>query len=545
MRPRSGVAGVALTAALLAASVPSGHAASAQRPAAPTRTGDVSTLVIASDFSDAKSLDPGRSYEYGGSPPLGAAYDSLVYHQGTDTAHLRGRLATSWEVSGGGATFTFHLHHGVTFANGDPLTAADVVFSYQRLYNLKDNPEGLIDNLKSVSALDPYTVRMVTKTPDVSLLAAITGPNFGILDSKAARAEGATAAANAATADHATAYLNGHSLGSGPYILTTWTPNQQMVLVRNSHYWGPRPAFAKIIFRETKDPATQKLLVQSGDADVALQLGFDQTRGLQGSPGVVVDRSGTLDYLYAAMTTNPSVSKPLSNPKVQQAVRAAIDYDGLIKGLLDGAAIRPATVIPINLIGSDPATNAANRAAYNPARARQLLAQAGYPNGFAVTLTYGAGFVFDGANFDLVAQVVQHDLASVGIRATLNPEPFALALKDFRAQKTQFGLWPWSADYPDPQDNMAYFGPNGRVARRVFYNGQPQLAALIARADQVGDATTRAALYRRIIAQMAGTSPYVVLAQPQKEIAHRANLHGFIYSPDILYDLRGANKTAS
>jgi len=514
----------------------------AQRVPSASAAADARTLVIASDISDARSFDPGRSYELSGSAPLGATYDSLVYHQGTDTAHLRGRLATSWDVSKDGATFTFHLRKDVTFWNGDPLTAADVVFSYQRLFNLKDNPQGLIAGLKSISAVDPYTVKLVSATPDVSLLAAITGPNFGIIDSKAARAQGATDAADAAKADKATTYLNNHSLGSGPFILSEWTPNQQIVLTRNVHYWGPKPSFDKVIFKMTKEAATQKLLVQKGDADVALQLGFDQIRSLRGSSGVTIDKSSTLDYVYLPMTTNPAVSKPLSNPMVRQALRYAIDYDGLIAGVLDGAAIRPATIIPLNLIGSDEASNAPVRPTLNVAKAKSLLASAGYPNGFSVKLTYSAGYVFDGANFDLIAQVVQHDLANVGVKVTLNPEPPALALKDYRAQKTEMGVWYWGADYPDPQDNMVYFGPGGPVAKRVFYLSQPALTALIKQANQTGDARARGALYNRIIREMATNSPYIVVAQPQKELAHRSILKNFYYSPDIGVDFRTATK---
>lgn len=501
------------------------------------------TLVVATDISDAKSLDPGRSYEFTGAIVLGGTYDTLVYYKGTDAAHLIGDLASSWSVSSGGAVFTFHLKHGVKFWNGDPLTAADVVFSYNRLDNLKDNPQGLIAGMKSITALDPYMVQITLVAPDVSFLSAITGPNFGIIDSKVAMAQGAVSDVSAVTKDKATTYLNNHSLGSGPYILTSWDPNRQIVMTRNPNYWGTKPAFDKVILQEVKDPATQRLLIASGGADAALGLGFDQINGLQGTPGVGILKASTFDYVYLAMTENAAVSKPMSLLAVQRAVKYAIDYDGMIQGILSGAAVRPATIVPMNYLGSSAAFNTAVRYNTNIKAAKALLSQAGYPNGFTVPFTYPTGFVFDGVNFDLVALKLKSDLSKVGINLTLKPEPISVALADYRAKKTSFGLWPWGADYPDAYDNTSYFGPGGGVGKRIFYNGFAALAKLIATTDAEGDATKRGAMYQQIISDMTKNSPFVVLAQPEKEIAYRTNLHGLLYSPSFGIDFRFSSKS--
>ncbi len=139
---------VAVLGALLVAPLAGFHAAT------PRQNAKVSSLIIDRDISDIKTLDPDRVYEISGLLGVHAAYEPLVTYYGADVAHLRPDLATSWKVTGGGTTFTFTLRQGVKFSSGNPLTSADVVFSYERLHNLGDNPSGLIAGLKSITAPD-------------------------------------------------------------------------------------------------------------------------------------------------------------------------------------------------------------------------------------------------------------------------------------------------------------------------------------------------------------------------------------------------------
>src|SRR5208283_879840 len=130
--------------------------------------------------------------------------------------------------------------------------------------NLNDNPAPLIAGMKSIKALDPSTVQITLSAPDVSFLAAMTSPNFGILDSKTVIAQGGSDAADAAKVDTATTYLNANSAGTGPYILKSWTPDTSIVFTRNPNYWGPAPYFQQVILDGVKDGQTQALQLQKG-----------------------------------------------------------------------------------------------------------------------------------------------------------------------------------------------------------------------------------------------------------------------------------------
>jgi peptide/nickel transport system substrate-binding protein len=501
----------------------------------------IATLVVGWDVSDAKSIDPGRVYEFSGVIAAHSIYESLITYKGTSYTPVPD-LAKSWTVTGGGSVFTFKLRQGVKFASGNPVTAQDVLFSYNRAINLKDNPAPLFGSIKSVTAPDASTVRITLKAPDVSFLAVMVGPNFGVVDSKTVIAQGGTDAANASTADKATTYLNSNSAGSGPYVLKEWTRNTRIVLERNPNYWGPAPYFQEVILNGVKDAQTQALQLKKGDADIAFSLTSDQLASLKSDSNVKVNYGPTPDYVYMAMNISPALSKPLSSPLVRQAIRYAIDYNGIINKLLNGAGTQIASVIPLGYIGNSPAQNAAARIITNVTKAKALLAQAGYPNGFTVQMTYLNGYVFDGIDPNSLAAKIINDLKAVGITVTPDPEQTSVGLAKYRARKAQIALMPWGADYLDAYDNLSYFGPGGNVGLRVNYKSDGNLAAMIAKADTIADPATRGAMYNQVQTQMLKTGPYVVVVEPSYPVGVRANIKGYAYAPIWKMDFASLSK---
>src|SRR5579871_2298555 len=232
----------------------------------------IKTLIVGWDVSEADFLDPGLGYTITGGTVNAQTFDTLVTTHGSDVGHIVPDLATSWKVSGGGSVFTFKLRQGVKFVSGNPLTADDVVFSYKRFKNLGGNPSGLIAGMKDITAVDPSTVQITLSAPDVSFLAAMTGSNFSVLDSKTVIANGGTDDANAAKTDKAKNYLNANSPGTGPYILKEWTRDTRIVLDANPNYWGPAPYFKEVILNGVKNGETQKLQLQKGDAQMAFNM---------------------------------------------------------------------------------------------------------------------------------------------------------------------------------------------------------------------------------------------------------------------------------
>ena len=500
-------------------------------------------LYVARDITDAKSLDPGHFYEYTSEAVAPNFYDTLVTFRGNDAQHAVPDLADLPTISGGGKVYTFKLHRGVRFASGNSMTAADVVFSYRRFLYLHDNPSFLIAGATDIRALDPYTVRITLAAPDASFLAALADPNFGVLDSKLVIAHGGDDSPNAAKKDRAQSFLDAHSAGTAPFQLASWTRGVSIVLTRNPNYGGPKPSLSQIVFTQVAQSSNQSLQVQKGTVDVALNINIQQAQALAHNPSVQVVKGNTLDLGYIGMTLNPAISRPLSDKRVRQAVRYAIDYNGILKGLLKGVGTQPNSMIPVGMLGNEPSFNHSLLIARNLQKARALLKAAGYPNGFSVNLNYVSNDTFDGISYDPLAATLQNDLKQVGIKVTLVPQQGAVALAALSAKKDAMILYKWTVDYPDPNDYAGPFSPGGGVASRFYYTGDTKLAAIVKQADATQDPAKRAALYYTVQRTWLDESPWVGLVQPQNIVVLGSNIKGYVYSPVLPYRFTTVSKT--
>ena len=156
-----------------------------------------------------------------------------------------------------------------------------MVFSFNRLKNLAGNPSFLAETIASVEAPDDKTVVLTLTQPDPSILAKLVFDAFSVVNQSEVEAQGGTAGEDAATADTAEEWLNSNSAGSGPYVLESWEPTVETVLVRNENYWGEAPAIDRVIFRNVAEAATQKIQLEAGDIDIAMDLTADQLPSLR------------------------------------------------------------------------------------------------------------------------------------------------------------------------------------------------------------------------------------------------------------------------
>jgi len=499
------------------------------------------TLVAGFSF-DIKTLDPGRQLENGTNNVGHAAYDSLVTFDGEDLTTPLPSLATSWKVSSDGKTYVFALRRNVRFASDNPLTSEDIKWSFDRVRYIKGNAAFLLDGVQVVAAPDPYTVIIQLDAPRPSLLPILSSPVLGAVDSKLVMQNGGDASPDAKEKDKAEAYLNAHSAGSGPYVLESYSPNQEVVLVKNPTHWRGAPPISRIVIRNIQEPATEELMLKKGDLDVAWGIGPDEARSLRNAPGVTVKTSPALNLLYIIMNNNPQVGGPFSNPKVQQAVRYAVDYNGIL-ALAGPGSVRLTGVIPTNLPGALPSGDAVKT---DLERARQLLKESnvGEVKG---QLSFSTGRIFYGVNFGIVAEKVQADLAKVGIRIELDGLPSSVALQKYRDAKNQLGIWAWAADYPDVSDYLV-FVPGRTVARRAGWpaDASPQaqeLSLLAAKAETEVDNAKRIALYQQVNRKIADSGPYVPLFQPVAPYAFRSNLRGVTLAPTWFVDYMAVRKT--
>lgn len=487
------------------------------------------TLIVALDQSDVKTLDPGRQFEFASSFIDLNCYDTLIAAKsGTDLNTIVPVLATEWSISKDSKEYTFKLRRDVKFASGNPFTAEDVRFTLVRLKNVKGNPSWMMDPLKEVQVVDPYTVKTILNEPFGDWLVVLAGPNSGIVDSKLAKEHGASDSPTADKDDKAEEWLNQNSAGSGPFVLKGWLRSTAITMERNPNYWGEAPKVAKVEVRDIPSPATQKLQVENGDVDIALNITPDLVATMRGNKNVKIITGQSLDNMYLGMTTNPQIHPELAKKEVRQAIRHAIDYDGII-ALTNKQAIRGPVVYSIGILGLTQADADRLNPKLDLKKAKELLAKAGVPNGFKFQLRYGTGPCPVGITYDSVAQKVQADLKKVGIEVQLMPDEFGVMMTKYRAKQEQAVI---SYNTPD------YFGPSTWVGQSVLHTWAPRLhydsakaKDLANRANSETDPKKRIALYQDLIKLLLDEGPYAMLVQGKVQVVTRANIHGYHYFP--------------
>ena len=484
------------------------------------------TLIVARNIDDYVTNDVSRQYEYTSQMIDESAYDTLVTVDAPDFTKIQPKLAETWEISKDGLTYTFHLRKGVKFSSGNPLTAKDVRFSFRRLSHLKDNPSFFMDSVKDVEAVNDTTVKIILSAPDASFMAALAAVPCGVVDSKTVIAQGGTDADDAKDKDKATAWLNEHSAGSGPYILTSFKKNEEAVLERNPNSWAPKPYFARIVFRHVKDGTTQREMVERGDADVAHDFDPDIVAKIAPGAKIKVLEGLSMNQVYMALNNNPQVSKEIADKRVRQAISYAIDYDGIIKGLVRGAAVRTPGMIPLGLLGVD----AGMARKQDAAKAKQLLAEAGYANGFPVKLSYWTAPLL-GVPAEPLAAKLQADLTAVGIAVTLDPKERSVGIADYRAGKPALMLATWSPDYLDPHPYAdAFYKKGGAAAHRVAYDDS-KVTDLVGAGDRELDPKKRAEIYKDLTKTVLDDVPFILLIQPKAYVGLNPAIKGYAYHP--------------
>ncbi len=492
------------------------------------------TVLVVGLSEDYNSLDPGRAYEPGGAVIYHAVYDTLVTFPPDSVSEILPSLASDWSISDDGLVYTFFLRDDVTFSNGDPLTAEDVVFSINRMKNLKDNPAFLADTIASVEASDDLTVVMTLTQPDPAILAKLIFDAFSIVNAAEVQANGGTAAADASEVDTAEEWFMSHSAGTGPYVVERYEPTVQTVLVRNPNYWGEPSYFDRIIIRNLPETSTQKLALEAGDIDLAMDVIADQLPAFESNPDITVFSTQSDTLIFLLCNEDETIGGPVSNRLVQRAIRYALNYDEL-KFLSGAGANNPAAMVPIGFAGAlDPSEGIHQ----DVEMAKSLLAEAGFADGFKIDLEY-PDFNYIGTEFGIVAQKVQADLAQVGITVSLVPQEFQVSLDAYRAGEQGFSLWLWNPDYQDTLDYVEFL-PAGVVGNRANWTDENADQEILDLRDAVKvetDATKRNEIFREIQLYEQQNGPFAPLFQPGVHFAYQSDLQGFNYNGQWRVDL--------
>ena len=494
------------------------------------------TLVIAKNIDDIITLDPAEAYELTGVEIVANIYDRIMRFEPEDINKLAPGVAESYSVSDDGKTLTFKIRKGLKFASGNPITAADAAFSLQRVVKLDKTPAFLITQLgwtkdnvdQLVKATDDQTLQ-VTITEDfspslvLSLMSSVVG---SVVDQK-------TVMTHDANGDLGNGWLKANSAGSGAYNLKVWKANETVTLEANSSYRGAAPAMKRVVVRHVPEPAAQRLLIEKGDADIARDLTGDQVAGLSGNKDVVISTipQATLHYVGLNLKT-----PAFQNVKVRQALHYLVDYDGMVNTFLKGSMKVHQSFWPSGFWASLEE----KQYTFDPAKAKSLLAEAGYPNGLEVTL--------DAANSapkSTIAQSIQASMAQGGVKVTIIPAEQKAVLTKYRARQHQMLLVSWGPDYMDPHTNADSFArnpdnsDNAKSKPLAWRNAWdiPEITKATDAAVRERDAAKREQMYKDLQKKVMDEGPFIIMFQETLQLATRAKVKNFVMGPsaDVVY----------
>jgi ABC-type transport system substrate-binding protein len=415
----------------------------------PTNGGD----IIVTYKDDIATLDPAVGYDWQNWSMINALFSRLVDYK-PGTTELGPALADSYDVSDDGKVYTFKLHPGVKFTNSREVTAADVKWSIERAVNPKTQgpgagffhsivgadkmTAGTADTLDGITAVDDHTVKFTLSQPDATFL-NVLALNFASVVPKEA--------VEAANGD-----FGKHPVGSGAFTLKEWTIGQRLVFQKNPDYFvKDRPHVDSFTVEVGQEPLVALLRLQKGEVDIAGD-GIPPAKYLEMKKsaefeGMIVDRQ-QLETSYVTLNTQV---KPFDNAKVRQAVNMAINKDRIVR-IINGRATPASQVLPPLMPGFDQNYKGY---AYDPEKAKALLAEAGLKDGFSTQI-----YTSNTDPQPRITQAIQQDLAAIGVKAEIkavaNPNVIAAGGTQGQAPMVWSGGLGWIADFPDPSD---FYGP--------------------------------------------------------------------------------------
>lgn len=471
MRRISILAATAAALALAACGGATGNTAKAS-------SGPTGTLTIATP-GDILTMDPAMHRSRDTENVIREVFNGLVNED--NSLQPVPELATAWH-STDPLTWVFDLRHGVQFSNGDPFTADDVKFTIDRILDpaQKSPRASLLPTVDNVTVQDQYTVAIHTKTPTANLLQLLAVQE--IVPKKYVQQVGDAAFAKS-------------PIGTGPFLFKSWTPNQQVVLTANPHYWAGAPKVATLIFRPIPEVATRVAALQSGEVQIAAQIPADIAKTLTGTTKVATD-PGTNVY-FLAMNVKTA---PFNSLQVRQGVNYAVDQAALVSGLYGGQAEALNQPMGKSMVGYVPSFAGYK---HDLDKAKSLLA--GVP---AVQL--------DARQQDLtLAQAVAGQLQAAGLKVSVNSMETAAMTSSINSGKSAFYLYSWGVSDGDADSLFSVQFATNRQNQVFTAYSDPQLDTLIQQGRSTLDKSVRNGYYAQATKIVTDAAVWAPLLIPQ------------------------------
>jgi len=504
------------------------------------------TLVFGSS-GDAVRLDPADVTDGESIQRVDNMFEGLVEFKSGST-EIQPCLATSWEMSEDGKEITFKLRRGVKFHDGTDLNADAVVFSFARQYDANHpyHEYGewgywgyMYSDIDKMVKIDDYTVKLVLKCINASIMTSLAMFTVNVVSPSNAEKWGEDAFKNPA--------------GTGPFKLVEWVKDDHITLEANDNYWRERPSLDRLIFKVIPDASARLMALEVGEVhgfEYPDPAHFDRIRANQDlklltEPGMNVGYMAmNTGYGYEDANGNgmrdsddpwvktPGYFEPLTKKEVRQAINYAIDKKAIVDDLYMGTAIMAKNGMPPFMLGYN---DDVEDYAYDPEKAKRLLTEAGYPDGFEVTLyvmPVSRPYMFDPPK---IGEAIQSYLAAVGITVNFYQVDWGTYLEETEAGNHQMCLLGWTGDNGDPDNFMnVLYGLNacsiGTAGNVGFYN-DVRAQCLLTQALQTYDVKKRTEYYRIVQQMLHEAAPFVYLAHSNQNVVFRKNVQGYVLHP--------------
>lgn len=505
------------------------------------------TLVFGSS-GDAVRLDPADVTDGESIQRMDNIFEGLVEYE-AGSVLIQPCLATSWEASADGTEIVFNLRKGVKFHDGTDFNADAVVFSFARQYDTNHpfHQYGqwaywgwMFGDVEKMEKIDDYTVKFVLKRPNAAIMTSLAMFTVCIVSPTNAEKYKEDAFKN--------------PCGTGPFKFVEWVKDDHITLEANENYWRERASLDKLIFKVIPDPSARLMNLETGEVQGIEHLNpadFDRIEAnkdlkLLAEPGMNIgymaintgygyidaNENGVHDIADEPLIKTPGYYEPLTKKKVRQAINMAIDKQSIVDNLYLGTAIKATNGMPPFMLGyNDEIVDYP----YDPEKAKTLLAEAGYPDGFEVTLyvmPVSRPYMFDPPK---IGEAIQSYLGAVGIKVNIYSVDWGTYLQETMDGNAQMCLLGWTGDNGDPDNFLnVLYGANacslGTAGNYGFYTSSTAQALLTA-ALQAYDIEKRATYYKKFQEMIHEDACYVYLAHSKQTLAFRTNVQGYVLHP--------------
>jgi ABC-type transport system substrate-binding protein len=462
---------------------------------------------------DPRSLDPALSTDVPTGEVVALIFDNLT--QFNVNGELEPGLATSWTPDSTGRVYTFHLRTGARFHDGTPVTAEQVRQTFIRALDPATKggrawPLFPIAGARAFANGEAQSVSGIATPDDSTVVLTLEQPLNVFPKLLAMPVTAITPAPLGPT-------FSEHPVGSGPWKFVSWTHDDAIVLARNESYWGAKPAADSIRIRIIPEALTQAAEYEAGQLSV-VEIPFGESRRWETEHGSEILKRPAIRDAYIAINTTRG---PLKDVRVRRALNHAVDMPTILRTVIGGRGIQAAGALPPGILGYD-----STRAPYahDPALAKRLLAEAGYPNGFSLKLWRTSR-----EQYSRIAQAVQQQLGEVGITVEIIERDASAARAAARNGETDLFFTDWYADYPDPENfnyPLFYSGSKGSGGNYAYF-ADAALDSMILRARATLDLAEKERLSREIDQRVFEAAPWIFAYFPVDWWARRPEVSGW------------------